>query len=368
MKLSIIMDTYGNPFAGTESQVLKLVQGLVEAGWTVRFAVLRGSDYTRSGKFPVKVDELNIGSISHPRSWLRMHRYARSLKAEGFRVVHCFFNDTSVIGPPLLRSAGLRSIISRRDMGFWYTPAYQRMLRLTGRFVSAAICNSQAVAELTSHAENLPIQKVHVIYNGYPAAKGSLRSNNNGADQNPQRIVIGIVANLRPIKRIEDLICTVGRLVEAGHSPELHVVGGGDQAPYKALIAELKLTSHVVFFGSQPDPEMFIRKFDIAVLCSESEGFSNAIIEYMRCGKPVVCTRAGGNSEIISDGVNGYLAEVGDVEDLTDKIALLIEQPDLRERMGREGASRIEKSYSIQRMLAEHTALYHALAPEAASL
>jgi glycosyltransferase involved in cell wall biosynthesis len=366
MKLSIIMDSYGNPHAGTESQVLKLVQGLVEKGWDVRFAVFRSSDYLKSSRFPMAVDDLGIGRISDPANWLRVFRYGRQLRSEGFSLVHCFFNDSSVICPPMMRLAGLAPIISRRDMGFWYTGGYQKMLRLTGRFVKAAICNSRAVAEMTQNVEDLPAQKIHVIYNGYPETEHKKTGpKSDAAETSKDTLVIGIVANLRPIKRIEDLIRALDLLVESGHKVELRVVGGGEKAPYETLIAELGLQAHVHLLGSQAEPETFIENFDIAVLCSESEGFSNAIIEYMRCSKPVVCTRTGGNPEIVSDGLNGYLVQVGNVAELADKLATLIEHPELRETMGREGAASVRGRYSIETMLAEHIALYQSLAPEA---
>ncbi len=365
MKLSIIMDSYGNPYAGTESQVLKLVQGLVEKGWEVRFAVFRGSDYTRSGRFPVAVEDLGIGRIADPASWLKVFRYGRQLKSDGYHLVHCFFNDSSVICPPMMRLAGVAPIISRRDMGFWYTAGYQKMLRLTGRFVKAAVCNSQAVADMTRAAESLSAEKVHVIYNGYPDTGPEVAgSEHDAAGPAKESLVIGIVANLRPVKRIEDLIRAVALLVGSGHKVELRVVGGGNTAPYEALIAELGLQAQVHLLGSQAEPESFIRDFDIAVLCSESEGFSNAIIEYMRCGKPVVCTHTGGNPEIVNDGVNGYLVQVGNVEELANRLATLIEQPELRAEMGREGADRVRGRYSIDTMLAEHISLYQSLVPE----
>ncbi|WP_111495979.1 glycosyltransferase family 4 protein [Marinobacter bohaiensis] len=360
MKLCIVMDQYNHPHAGTESQVFKLVEGLSRKGWELRFAVFRGTDYTRSGEFPVPVEELGVGRVADPGSWRRVYRFARTLKAEGFGLVHVFFNDASVICPPMMRLAGLQTIISRRDMGFWYSSLYLRALRLTGLWVSAAVCNSEAVATLTRDAERLPDNKVHVIYNGYPvdAMEPTVLS--------PHRppVVIGIVANLRPIKRIDDLIRSVAGLVAEGGDVVLRIVGGGDPAPYQALAGQLGLGDRVQFAGSQPDPERWIEAFDIAVLCSESEGFSNAIIEYMRCGKPVVCTRTGGNPEIVSDGENGFLVEVGDVEGMTRRLQHLIERPELRQAMGREGQLRVMRRYSVQTMLDRHVALYRTLMKE----
>lgn len=365
MKLAIIMDQYNNPFAGTESQVLKLVEGLVVRGWDIRFAVFRATDCTRSGAFPIPVEDLGVGSLSSPGSWLSVFRYGRRLKREGFRLVHVFFNDASVICPPILRIVGLQTFISRRDMGFWYNDLYLRVLNVTGRFVSGAVCNSHAVAEITGRMEGLPPNKLHVIYNGYPEMEppgGASLS----ADARSKRVVIGIVANLRPIKRIDDLIRACGILNQQGYAFDLRIAGGGDQGNYRTLVKEIGLDGHVTFLGSVSNPEAHIKDFDVAVLCSETEGFSNAIIEYMRAGKPVVCTATGGNPEIVTDERNGYLVPVRDVETLADRIRRLMDNPELRAAMGQEALATIAGKYSMEKMLNQHIALYQRYVSEGA--
>ncbi len=369
MKISIIMDRYDNPYAGTESQVLKLLEGLQEKGWDVRFAVFRETDYSRSDAFPVEIEHLGVASISNPRSWWTVYRYARGLAEDGYRVVHVFFNDASVICPPMMRLAGVKTLISRRDMGFWYSGLYLRALRLTDRFVHGVVCNSKAVAEITARLEGVPESKLHVIYNGYPNDIQTDASNQDeltslAAQEHP--CVIGIVANLRPIKRIGDLIEAVARLNELGRNVELRVVGGGDQAPYLQIAEQLGIAHLVRFLGSQPEPERYIREFDIAALCSETEGFSNAIIEYLRCGKPVVCSNTGGNPEIIAEGVNGYLYDVGDVTALADRFLTLVDDPIKRETMGRANREQMFGRYSLEAMLNQHIRLYQNVEPRVA--
>lgn len=369
MKLAIVMDRYDNPYAGTESQVLKLLEGLQERGWNVRFAVFRETDYSRSDAFPVEIEHLGVSSISNPRSWWAVYCYARGLAADGYRVVHVFFNDASVICPPMMRLAGVKTLISRRDMGFWYSGLYLRALRLTDRFVHGVVCNSKAVAEITARVEGIPESKLYVIYNGYPNDLQNDASNQNelaSPAEQEQPCVIGIVANLRPIKRISDLIEAVARLREIGRKVELWVVGGGNQESYRERAEELGIAHLVKFLGSQPEPARFIREFDIAALCSETEGFSNAIIEYLRCGKPVVCSHTGGNPEIIAEGVNGYLYDVGDVTSLANRLLTLVDDPVKRETMGRANREQMAGRYSLEAMLNQHIRLYQNVEPRVA--
>ena len=355
-RLCVLMDQIVNARAGTEGQVLKLVEGLSSRGWEVDFAVLRSSDLVRSRTLPVAATDLGIGSIADPRSWWRLRSFGDRLRARGIRLVQAVFNDASVLAPPLLRATGHRVVISRRDMGFWYTPAYRTVLPITGRFVDAAVCNSQAVADVTQRIERIPDDRIHVIYNGYAERTAPVASTH--AHTPP---VYGIIANLRPIKRIEDAIRALPRVRARVPGTELHVVGAGDPSSYRALAESLGVSAHVVFFGGRTDAEDLIANFDVGVLCSESEGFSNAIIEYLRAGKPVVCTRTGGNPEIVQDAVNGHLVEVGDVDALSDRIAGLLCEPDRRARLGAEGRRLVQERYGLSGMLDRYEDLYRSL-------
>lgn len=353
----ILMDYYRDPWAGTESQVLKLVEGLQARNFGVRFAVLRSSAYTNSGRFPVPVEVLDIDKIVSFNAILKMMRFARSLKHQGVGLTHIFFNDASVLAPPVLRTMGIPCLISRRDMGFWYTQKYRRILPLTGRFVSGAICNSHAVATVTRQVEKLPEAKLNVIYNGYPELNPGnpelgIRSPNTNA------VKVGVVANLRSIKRIGDAIEALARVHAEGLQMELHLVGGGEDEAYRTTAAQLGVEDHCFFWGQRENADDFVSGFDIAVLTSESEGFSNSIIEYMRNAKPVVCTDTGGNREIVEHGVNGFLYPVGDVGGLADKLIELAQQPERRKRMGLAGQQKVLRTYSIDRMLDEHLELY----------
>ena len=70
------------------------------------------------------------------------------------------------------------------------------------------------------------------------------------------------------------------------------------------------------------------------------------VFEYMACGKPVITTKIGQNQELISDGQNGYLCEPGNLEEMVEKISVLISDPELRIQMGRTSRNLIEENHS----------------------
>lgn len=359
--ICFVIDDYVTPNAGTEGQLFLLAQGLYERGWKVKLASFRGSEYLDSGQFPVPVEVLGIRRISSPGDWLKLARFLKQSRALGYDVVHAFFNDASLMAPPLAKLNRMKAIISRRDMGFWYTPWLKQLLRLSGRFVDACVCNSKAVRNMTMTEEKLSSKQLRVIYNGYREA--SVYSSRPLKKYSEKSTVVGIVANLRRIKRLDTLIRAIRLLREQDYPVEAHFVGGaGDAEDVKKLAETLGVSSSCRFWGSQPNPGAFIADFDIAVLCSESEGFSNAIIEYMQYGKPVVCTRVGGNPEIVEHGVNGYLIEVGDIDALAGHIKFLVDNPDKRKMMGGAAKQLVARRFQLENMLSDYEALYKGLA------
>jgi L-malate glycosyltransferase len=361
-KVLFVIDHYKNPFAGTEGQLFKLIKHLDRADVEPHLLVFTPSEYLNKKEFPCPVTVLGHHRLSSPRTWLALAKAALKFKRSGYQIAHIFFNDPSIIGPPVFRLFGFKVIISRRDMGYWYTPAYEKILRLNRWFVSGAITNSSAVKQITSDVERLTPASIHVIYNGYENAPLEAVVPNDLAERlSPGDLVVGLVANIRPIKRIQDAIAAIATVRESLPQIKLVIVGDGDSSLLSGLADDLKVGERVLFLGGRSDPRRYIQCFDIAILCSESEGFSNAIIEYMQCGKPVICSRVGGNPEIVEDGISGFLYEAGDINALAACLQRLAEQPGLRASMGSEGATIVDRRFSMSTMTSAHTMVYQQL-------
>src|SRR5262249_9130700 len=158
-------------------------------------------------------------------------------------------------------------------------------------------------------------------------------------DQTP---VVGIVANLKPIKRIDVLIRAFAvafkydpavRLIVVGKDSPSHG-GRSTREELESLAHLLGIHNQIIFTGGVDDPAPYVDRFTVAVLCSESEGFSNALIEYMQAGRPIVCTDTGGNPELVQDGTNGFLVPVGDVDTLADRLVKLLSDRAFARRLG----------------------------------
>ncbi len=362
INILFVIDFYKTPYAGTEGQIIKLVQGLDKDKYKATFIVFRESEYIRLNDFPIPVDVVNIQRLSSPFSWLSLFGCFLRMKRENYRLAHIFFNDPSMICPLLLKLLGYKIIISRRDMGYWYSWSNLPILKINAFFVDLVITNSEAVKKITMNKEGYKSDHVAVIYNGYQESAivdSVVKKIDVDVDDSEIRIVL--VANVRPIKRIADAINAIKIVRDTDKRVVLYVVGDGDKSQLLELAETLGISLSIRFLGPRDDVLQLLPLFHIGILCSESEGFSNTLIEYMQSGLPVVCSNVGGNPEIVEHGVNGFLYETGDIQVLAKHILELIVNDSLRERMGQLGIKKVKKNYSLSNYVDHHQRLYEEL-------
>ena len=104
-----------------------------------------------------------------------------------------------------------------------------------------------------------------------------------------------------------------------------------------------------------------IGQSDIGLLASEEEGFSNAILEYMSCGLPVVASSVGGNKEAIIHNKNGFLFEVGDTKKMAYYLEKLIKNKKLRINMGKQSQLIQRNRYTIKKQINSYEDIYKSI-------
>jgi len=119
----------------------------------------------------------------------------------------------------------------------------------------------------------------------------------------------------------------------------------------------------VTFVGHQEDVYRFLAVTDVFVLPSRKEGVSNALLEAMSQGLPVIAAddELGGNREVVRDGVDGYLVGLGDSVRFAEALLRLLSDPKLRRDVGRRARCRIEQEFSLQRITDRYLELYEEL-------
>ncbi|MCW8931861.1 MAG: glycosyltransferase family 4 protein, partial [Gammaproteobacteria bacterium] len=169
---------------------------------------------------------------------------------------------------------------------------------------------------------------------------------------------IGLVANIRPIKRMGDLIKALKLVRKDFPDATVVIVGGGDEKSLISLAEEYGVQDGVRFVGSQSNVSDYIKDCQIMALCSESEGLSNAIMEYMAHQKPVICSDVGGNGELVEHGNNGFLYPMGDVNTLAKYLVSLLQDTQQAETFGANGFEKIMNVFSVEQMIENTLNIY----------
>ena len=167
-------------------------------------------------------------------------------------------------------------------------------------------------------------------------------------------------------KGYDYLLAALARLKQAGHPFQAQIIGSGElHAVLRFSIGDLDLADRVTLTGALPPAGVLARlaQADVFVLSSHQEGIANAALEAMACGLPVVTTNAGGMAEVVRDGVEGFVVPVRDIGALADRIARLLADPALRERMGRAARARVEAAFTLERQAHAFEELYRAVVP-----
>ncbi|MCA9360090.1 glycosyltransferase family 4 protein [Candidatus Kaiserbacteria bacterium] len=182
----------------------------------------------------------------------------------------------------------------------------------------------------------IPADRIQVIYSAlYPlevnASREELREHLEY--KFPTLVSSG---RLVPWKGFDKLIDVVNELVETYPQITLIIVGDGEEKKkLEDKVADLKLAKHVWFAGNLTKDALgaTVKASDVFVLNTAYEGLSHQLIEVMDIGTPIVTTNAGGNPELITDGVNGFMVEFNDTEGLKSAITRILNHPESRERI-----------------------------------
>lgn len=166
------------------------------------------------------------------------------------------------------------------------------------------------------------------------------------------------ISNFRPVKRVLDCIRILESVRRHAAAHLLMVGDGPDRGPAERLARDLGLEDHVTFAGKQQHVERLIPVAHVLLLPSELESFGLAALEGMACGVPPVATRVGGVPELITDGVDGYLQDVGDTEAQAEKAVCLLTDEGLHRRMSRAARETAETRFCTSLIIPEYERYY----------
>jgi len=173
-------------------------------------------------------------------------------------------------------------------------------------------------------------------------------------------VVVGIVSNLnRRVKRIDVFLKAAAYVAERRSGFRFVIIGDGEfKDELIAISKTLGIQEVVDFAGRIVNVKEYLKCVDIGVLSSDSEGFSNAILEYMASGVPVVATAVGGNKEAIVNGVSGFLVPPGDYRAMGERIIQLADERETYLEMQRQGLACVLDKFSLEKALEAYQKFY----------
>jgi N-acetyl-alpha-D-glucosaminyl L-malate synthase BshA len=174
---------------------------------------------------------------------------------------------------------------------------------------------------------------------------------------NHEKLLIHL-SNFRPVKRVNDCIHILARVVKSTAAHLLMVGDGPDRGPAEVLARDLGVENHVSFLGKQDHVERLIPLAHVLLMPSELEAFGLAALEAMACGVPSIGTNAGGVPELITHGVDGFLEEVGHLDAQAARVVELLTDHRLHQRMATAARYTAASRFSTEHIIPQYEQYY----------
>lgn len=373
--ISIVIQALGR--GGTETQLLAVLPLLAAQGFTIKVHTLTGPGPLESAvrakgiavervfsSFPV-LERLPLALLG----FLAVMRLAWRFRCQPPDIVHTYLPFAGLVGGLASRLSGCRRLVTsrrHRNERLRRYPVRGALERFINRRAQAVTGNSLRVIQ-DLESEGVEGDKVALIHNGvdparFARAKHSAERAKLGLP--PKALVMIIVANLVVHKGHRDVFAALNecrnklkgdwRLLLAGRDD-------GMEVELRAMAGENGFSDHIVFLGEQENVAPLLVTADIGILASHEEGFSNAVLEGMAAGLPMIVTDVGGNPEAVLHEKCGLVVPPHAPEKLGLAIASLAADPALGRRFGKAARERVRARFTLERAANRQADLYRSL-------
>lgn len=370
---------------GPALHVAYLTAGLADRGYDttlVAGTLARGEESmaaaaSQRGVMIVPLDELHreVAPLHDLRAILRL---ARLIRRERPDILHTHTAKAGAVGrvAALLSGRARPSVIVHTFHGHvlrgYFNPLTTMGFRLLERwlatFTTALIAVSPEVRDDLVQLGVAPAEKFAIVRLGIEldervsADEGARAEVRRILGVAPDAFVVGWVGRMTAVKRTDDVLRALRGLLERGVDAYVCLVGDGpDRHQLECSAHELGIVRRCLFVGYQNEMGRFYQAIDALILPSINEGTPVSVIEALAAERPAVATRVGGIPDVIREGVDGFLVDAGDADNLAEKLALLARDPARRAEMGAVGRAHVLERYAVERLVDDVDLLYRSL-------
>ncbi len=361
MKVLMLID--GLAKGGKERRLLELLKGLHNQNEVEAELVLfsKKIDYKEVFNLDVKIHYLERKPKKDPRIFYRLYQLCKEISPD---IIHSWGSMPSVYATPVAKVLGIKFINAMiTNAPAHMKPFGKRAIRSKLTFPFSDVIVSNSLAGLDSY--QVPTIKRRCLYNGF-----DFNRINNLIDPKEIRqkfnittpYVAGMVGAFEDRKDYFTYISGALNLLEKRKDITFLAIGGGKNLEKCKQLVPSQFAPNILFTGMQNHVESIINLFDVGILITNhdvhGEGISNAIMEYMALGKPVIASDSGGTKEIVIDGETGWLIPPKAPDMLAEKIQWILDHQDQAIRMGQLGKQKVWADFNLENMVDKYLELY----------
>jgi len=367
--ITYIIDFIG--WAGAQTHLISILNNIDYQRFNICVICLRfaGTKFPEIESLPVQTKVFELENLMNLKKTIKTMLKIRLLIRE---------NNTDILQSYMFNPNLMASLVSwtpfkkhilittRRDMGYWHQKHHWWLYRFMNIVTKKVIAVSEQVRKKSIKKEGLNPDKIITIHNGISNKKytGQKRQGellrekyNIKADE----FVIGILAALRPEKRHDVFIGAAKIISDKIQNARFMVVGEGYDETSKnidRLLEKYKLKDKFVLTGKLKNVIPALSAFDISVLCSDSEGMSNTMLESIAMGKVVVATAVGGNIEVLENNINGILVAPGRPDEIAAAVLDLYQNQGKRLEIQAQARKTAQEKFEIDHIIKQLEATY----------
>ncbi|MFC2123978.1 glycosyltransferase family 4 protein [Bacteroidota bacterium] len=358
--MNILLLTYQGDIAGSTNSITYLATGLEKKGHKVYvgcrkesllYHLLEGSE--------VNLLPMTFNSRFDFRNARHIAGVVRKYDIDIVNAQSSYDRYTSVLAKYVF-GAKAKVIHTRRQVSRSMGGFFQNLFYYRGTDSIVAVSEGVRKSLIAGH---IPARHIKVIYNGTPRVK---YDNVDSADIESLKSKLNIQSGdfvIGCVSRIKNQLQIVKALKYIPVKSKVIFVGIDSQENFIKYISDNQLYHDLYFAGIVSGDEVlnYYALFDVKVLASTQEGLSQAILESMALGTPVIATNYSGNPELIEDGYNGLLFKDGDTKELAEKILILKDDKPLREKIIEHGKETAFVDFSIEKTVEKYDSFFREL-------